>query len=527
MKNKLKSAISLLLCFAVLFSGMAIASSASGVPETEYFKDDFSSGINLWDPVSKSMNRSDCTVSSVQASPYSYAAGFSSDALVLSPKKSSVNSDLTVYSVSYTLKSNTSDLTESSSLKIYTDYKSDSDYSAYELYKSDSSVTVNAVKKSNGSREVKKTESVSGISLTDWFTAKISAGGITLIQGDVTKTVYNTSNSVKILISGKKALFAKVESSSIDRESMSFTDSKDYFEAVKGFVKDVKISSEADGNALSFTEDYTYIKAKDELLKGESGDLIQTIRMQVKTNSTKPIEIYTSYEDEKNYNYLYIVQGPQTSYMTFYGVTNGTKKSLWAQSQIPVSSINFYKYADVFVNLTESGKVQVKIYQNGTNPKISFTVNSITTQAKELVIGSMAKNTTVYKNLKISLANPDNFTSVYKETKRFNAKYDELYRIDSQSYTKNYDSVINSFESDYQKLSAASRNYIYEKKMHVDYLKSISSSAPAAVKDKTKDLSDFTDNFENGLSNWVDATNLDCDRLTYKFNHIRLWKGEL
>ena len=515
MKNKLKSTLSFVTCLAILFSSMTFVTTAFGYPSKACFNEDFSSGtIVKWQPVLDTMNRNECTVSSDGEQPYANTAAFSGDSLVLTPKNDHIKKESGIYNISYTLKSNTANVNESSPLRLYTLYDGANDFSAYEIYQSGESAVVNAVKSVKGKRTVQTSAKLDGFTLTKWFTADITVGHITLTQDGNVKEFYNSLTALNIYISGSKCIFANVTADSIDREKMSFSDSADYFDAIDGSVSSVRITSESDGNVLSFKKDEITLKAKSELVGDASGEAIQTVRMYVKTVAGKPFNIYTVYKNDKNYNYIRISQSKTVCNMTYYSVTDGVKKTEWTKQNIAVSDIDFRNYVLVYINMSEYGKCSVSFFQNGTEelarPKISESVKGITFHAKELILESTYSNSVCYKNVKISTSNTDKFNSIYKECRIFDEKYDELLRVDGQTYIKNYDSVLDSFENDYEALSTAAKYHIFEQKLYVDSLKTLSANAPSAIPEKS-DLSDFTDDFENGLSNWVDATENDSD----------------
>ncbi|MBQ2135802.1 MAG: hypothetical protein II201_02845, partial [Clostridia bacterium] len=315
-----------------------------------------------------------------------------------------------------------------------------------------------------------------------------------------------------------------------DIEKINFSLEKGYWKDLTGSAENINITAEQDGYAMSFTASNTYVIADESLIKQNSSDTIQFISMDVKTSSTSPIEIYTNYQDDKNYSYLYLVQGG-TSYYQYYNVVNGVSTRTVAKSNIPSSTYNFRDYVTIFINMIVPGETTVSFYQKNAEgeltKRVEFTSASVT-PAKQLVVGSKQANSTTIKNLKIHSANSDDYTSVFKECNKFKTKYEELSRVDKATYTANYNSVLDSFYLEYNALSATSRYNLIALKMHVDSLKAIVPTAPAAIPETTK-LEDmpkapdwtetngyryFSDNFENGISNWIDATANDSQITT-------------
>ena len=315
---------------------------------------------------------------------------------------------------------------------------------------------------------------------------------------------------------------APITKAAVDFDNIDFSSSKDYYKPMFGSTDE---NLTLDNGVIGFNADGAGAMVKDEYSIRESGDRITYIGLDVKSmGSTKPVYIYTAYQDEKNYSYIHIVQG-STMYYTAYNVVNGLKSSVSAANNIPQSTVNFYEWTTAYVDMLESGKVKVSFYQND---KLCYTLTYNTTvTAEHFVLGLHTKNTVQFKNITLFSSNPDNYASIFKEAKKFNTKYEELSRLKAQTYSPNYDSAVDGFFADYNALSKATQLYLKSIYTHAKTLLALKGTG-TAVSAKANPTDTFTDDFENGYSNWIDATANNCTGIetvyddTLKSNVLKL-----
>lgn len=524
MKNKCKAALSFVLAFTIAFSCMLTSVlAASGIPEQPYFSDDFSTGsLDQWEPVENNMQMSEVTVTDGDGTGiYQKMVCFTGENLILTPKPSAVAASEKIYSVTYTVRP--APLQDDTVIAQWIlQYTNEGNYTAYQLFCTDAEqkkVILQQLKCTSGvSTTQNLCELQSAYDYSGWFEVKISKSEVALTQGTHTDTAYNHLDALEIYMSGKGGDFAEVNATYMRTEDINFSSSADYWIEYKGTKSNMKIESDAqDGYIVSFTADNTYVKADSSLTLQEDAFTIQYMEMQVKTNGTKPIEIFTAYEDDRNYSYAYIVQNTSSSYIQFYNVVNGVSTRVNSYNNIPRDDIDFYSFVTVQVDMITPGHTLVSFLKEGEEglKTVARTYDIETSaQAKELVIGSSTANTTQYRNIHVFAENSDKYASVFKEVRKFSEKYEELSRLDAQTVTVNYQATVEAFLSDYSALSKTAQYRLSLEKLHVTELERLIEKLVAdgaqAIPPAT-DYSDFTDDFENGLGNWIDATALDAD----------------
>ena len=147
MKKQCKSILSLMLCLAILVSCINIVSAAVNLPKQTYFYDDFSSGtLNNWSTVGKDMDISSAEIKSAEEKiPYNKYAVISDFSVILSPKKSVVKENMSVYEIEYVIKGTAAAYNASAPLKIYAYYKDLLNHSFYNFYTDNTAVKVEYV----------------------------------------------------------------------------------------------------------------------------------------------------------------------------------------------------------------------------------------------------------------------------------------------------------------------------------------------------------------------------------------------
>ena len=169
MKKQCKSILSLMLCLAILVSCINIVSAAVNLPKQTYFYDDFSSGtLNNWSTVGKDMDISSAEIKSAEEKiPYNKYAVISDFSVILSPKKSVVKENMSVYEIEYVIKGTAAAYNASAPLKIYAYYKDLLNHSFYNFYTDNTAVKVEYVSVSGGVENSLEIGTVEGLNLKE------------------------------------------------------------------------------------------------------------------------------------------------------------------------------------------------------------------------------------------------------------------------------------------------------------------------------------------------------------------------